>query len=175
MSSVLRLTLFVWILLLGLRTASADIRFRNFDDPDEQQWQEREAALPAFPKDKNLREFYVSAVTANRFFVDAESIAVGADGVVRFSLVIKTAGGATNISYEGIRCDARQSRLYATGRADGTWIKARSSDWRPIENKPVNRHHAALSRDYFCPNGSVIRNADEGRNAVERGKHPDAS
>jgi len=157
-----------------LSSARADIHFRTFSEPDEQQWQEGEVALPEYPKEENLLEFYVSAVTPNRFFVDAKSIGVGVDGVVRFTLVTKTAGGSTNISYEGIRCAAMESRLYATGRADGTWAKARISEWKPIENNPINRHHAALSRDYFCPSHLPIGNSEEGRDALRRGKHPDA-
>jgi len=166
---------FFFMLLLGLQSAYADIGFRKWEeDPDEPKWQESEATLPAFPKDEDLLEFYVSAVTPNRFFVDAKSISVGTDGVVRFALVVKTAGGATNVSFEGIRCGAMEYRLYASGRADGTWAKARASEWKPIENKPVNRHHAALNRDYFCPSTAPIGNPEEGRDALKRGKHPDA-
>jgi hypothetical protein len=99
---------------------------------------------------------------------------VGKDGVVRYVLVVQTSGGATNISFEGIRCDAREFRLYASGHREGRWTKARLSEWRPIENKPVNRHHAALSRDLFCPNGVAIYTPDEGRDALRRGKHPQA-
>lgn len=162
-------------LLLGLHSAWADVHFRHFeDDPDEPKWQEGEVTLPDFPKEENLVEFEVSAATANRFFVDAQSIGVGADGVVRFSLVIKTAGGATNVSHEGLRCEALEQRLYATGRVDGRWAKVRKSEWRPIENKPINRYHASLSRHYFCPNRSPIRNPDEGREALRLGKHPAA-
>ena len=164
-----------FLLLLGLHSAYADMGFRKWDaDPDEPTWQESEAALPAFPKEEDLQAFYVSAVTPNRFFVDAKSISVGADGVVRFALVVRTAGGATNISFEGIRCGAMEYRLYATGRADGTWVRARAGEWKPIENKPINRHHAALSRDYFCPSGEPVRDAEEGRQALKSGKHPDA-
>ena len=39
----------------------------------------------------------------------------------------------------------------------------------------MNRHHAALSRDYFCPGGVPIFKADEGRDALRRGKHPQAN
>jgi hypothetical protein len=164
-------------LLLGLFVALpawADIRFRNFEDPDEPKWQEGESALPEFPKEESLLEFYVSAGTTNRFFIDGQSISVGNDGVVRFTMVVKTSGGATNTTFEGIRCAAIETRLYAVGRADGTWVKARNSEWKPIENKPINRHHAALSRDYFCPSLIPIRAPEEGRDALRRGKHPDA-
>jgi hypothetical protein len=166
------------LLLLAALSSSAfaDIHFRNFEeDPDEPKWQEGEVVLPEFPREENLMEFYVSAATANRFFIDGKSISVGDDGVVRYALVVKTSGGATNTSFEGIRCGAMEYRLYATGRSsDGTWVKARTSEWKPIENKPVNRHHASLSRDYFCPSALPIRDAEDGRRALRLGKHPDA-
>jgi hypothetical protein len=96
---------------------------------------------------------------------------------VRYALVVKTTGGATNVSFEGIHCKNRSWKLYATGRSDGAWVKSPASraDWRPIENRPVNRHHAALSRDYFCPAGIPIRSAEDGRNALRLGKHPNAN
>lgn len=174
-AALLRRCALLFVLLLGLPSAYADIGFRTWEeDPDAPKWQEIEAALPEFPKEDDLLEFYVSAVTPNRFFVDGKSISVGADGVVRFVLVIKTAGGATNVSFEGIRCGTIEYRLYATGRSDGTWVKARASEWKRIENKPINRHHAALSRDYFCPSAVPIGNPEEGCTALKRGKHPEA-
>lgn len=145
-----------------------------FGSDDEKQWLESEVTLPAYPQDADLLEFYVSAATSNRFFVDAKTLNVGSDGVVRYALVVLTSGGATNVSYEGIRCSTREVKLYATGRSDKTWTAARNAEWHPIENKPVNRHHAALSRDYFCPGGSSILSAAEGRDALRRGKHPQA-
>jgi hypothetical protein len=144
------------------------------EDVQQPVWVEEPISPPAFPKEADLIEFYVSAATANRFFIDGATLSVGKGGVVRYTLVVKTAGGATNTTYEGIRCKTGEYRLYATGRADGTWAAARNAEWRPIENKPVNRHHAALNRDFFCPLAVPIDNADEGRNALRRGKHPRA-
>ena len=127
---------------------------------------------PSFPRDENLREIYVSPNATNRYLIDASTLAVGSDRIVRYTLVVQAAGGARNITFEGMQCKAREWRLYATGRNDGTWSKARISEWRPIENKPVNRHHAALSREFFCPQGGHILSANEGRNALRLGKHP---
>lgn len=172
----MRRFLFLLVLfILTAETATAEIRFRNWDeDADEPRWQEEEAALPTFPKDENLLEFYVSAVTTNRFFIDGATLNPGADGVVRYSLVVRTAGGATNVSFEGLRCATLEHRLYATGRSDGTWAKARASEWKLMANLPANRQHAALSRDYLCPSRVPIRTAEEGRDALRRGGHPDA-
>lgn len=174
-----------WMLLLAVVVANAAAQAPNQYGPryntnveEGAPWQEQlEIEPPAFPKQENLREYYVSAVATNKYFIDASTLAVGADDVVRYVLVVQTGGGATNVSFEGIHCKERSWKHYATGRSDGTWMKSRAHhlDWRPIENKPVNRHHAALSRDLFCPNGVAIKNADDGRNALRLGKHPNAS
>lgn len=145
----------------------------NYEE-DEPVQEQKDVEPPSFPKQENLREFYVSAATANKYFIDASTLAPGTDGIVRYVLVVLTSGGATNVSFEGINCKDRSWKHYATGRSDSTWVKSRATrvDWRPIENKPVNRHHAALNRDLFCPDGIAIHTADEGRNALRLGKHP---
>lgn len=148
----------------------------NFEE--EGPWQEqREVAPPPFPKPEDLREIYVSPVATNTYLIDASTLAVGSDGVVRYVLVVRTSGGATNVSYEGIHCRERSWKHYATGRSDGTWAKslAMRSEWRLIENKPLNPHHAALNRDLFCPRGRAIQTVEEGRNALRLGKHPDVN
>lgn len=147
----------------------------SFEEPEP--WQEmKEVEPPAFPRQENLLEYYVGPVATNNYFIDASTLSVGSDGIVRYVLVVRTSGGATNVSFEGINCKELTWKHYATGRSDGTWVKPRAAriEWRPIENKPVNRHHASLSRDYFCPASSAINTADEGRNALRLGKHPDA-
>lgn len=145
-------------------------------DPDAPQWREAEVELPVFPQPGNLREFYVSGATTHKFAIDTTTLSVGKDGVVRYVLVVQTSGGATNTSFEGIRCESGEFKIYATGHQDGQWVRVRQSaslsDWRRIENKPVNRHHAALAREFFCPNGTPIRNSAEGREALRLGRHP---
>lgn len=134
-------------------------------------WQETELVWPAYPLTGMLASLVVSATTRNEFFIDLPSVSVGADGVVRYALIVRTPGGVENVSYEGIRCEKALWKLYATGQR-GDWSPARQSEWRIIENKPVNRHHAALWREYFCPNGGMLHSADEGRDALRRGGHP---
>ncbi|MDP2752262.1 MAG: CNP1-like family protein [Rhodocyclaceae bacterium] len=170
MSFTLRVGL---VLCLWASTAQADINFRNFEDPDAVKWAEGEYSLPAFPSNhERWIEFYVSATATNRFFIDADTLTVSKEGVVRYVLIVKTSGGATNITFEGIRCGAYEYRLYATGRQDATWVRSRTDQWRPIENKPVNRHHAMLNREILCPVGVPISSPEDGRNALRLGKHP---
>lgn len=117
--------------------------------------------------------FYASAATDNRFFVDASTLSVSADGVVRYVLVVVSPQGVRNVTFEGMRCETRERRIYASGRSDGSWSKARKNEWSRIEDAAANRHHAALFLEYFCPFGIVVKDAAEARNALLQGGHPD--
>lgn len=164
----------VCLAILGLFGfgAWADTVFRDRDDPDAPTWSEAEVILPPLPTDQYLVEFYAGPAATNRFYIDGAALSVGKDGVVRYTLVVKTGGGAINITHEGIRCDTGEYRIYATGRSDGSWAKSRLAAWRPIENKLINRHHAALNREYFCPQGIPIGDPQEGREALRLGRNP---
>ena len=121
------------------------------EDANTKLWRELEVKLPPYPKFGNMIAFDVSAASNNRFYIDPESISVGSDGVVRYTVVVRSPGGAENISYEGIRCETREQKYYAFGRRDGTWANARSDEWRYIVYKDINRQHGVLYLDYFCP------------------------
>lgn len=143
------------------------------EDYENKKWQELEVSLPATPKQENLLPFYVSAATSNRFFIDGSTLDVGSDGVVRYVLVVLSAEGGRNVTFEGMRCETKERRIYASGRLDGTWSKARRNEWVRIQDAYANRHHAALFLDYFCPVGVIVRNVDEARAALVRGGHRD--
>lgn len=133
---------------------------------EEKNWTELETALPEYPKPENLIRFYVSAVASNVYLVDAKTLSVGADGVVRYVLVVKTPGGATNVSFEGMRCKTKERRLYALGRGETAWTRARGKDWSDIQ---PGSHQNVLYKEYFCPNGVPIFRAEEGADALRRG------
>lgn len=115
--------------------------------------------LPAAPAKENLLPFYVSPQATMNFAIDAPSVSVTPDGVVRFTLVITSAEGARNVSHEGIRCRTAERKLYATGATDGSWSASRNDAWSRIRDVGANRQYAALFSDYFCELGSVAGNA----------------
>jgi hypothetical protein len=112
-------------------------------------WVEQAVTLPAYPKPASLLEFPVSAASSNRFLIDADTLSLGKDGVVRYALVVRSASGAENVSFEGIRCATREQKFYAFGQRGG-WAPARESEWRPIQAKDLNRQHAVLYTDFLC-------------------------
>jgi hypothetical protein len=132
----------------------------DFDD-ESKPWQEIAVQLPPAPVSDNLLPFYVSPTATQQFAVDAKSISVGADGVVRYTLVSTSREGARNISYEGIRCATFEKKIYALGQDDGSWARSRRNQWDMIVRGFANRQHAALAKDYFCENQTVAGNADQ--------------
>ncbi len=131
-------------------------------------WVEVAAQLPPYPKAENLIPFNVSSATRNKFFVDAESISVGADKVVRYTVVIEAAGGAKNVSFEGLRCASGERRLYAYGHPDGTWSKARNAGWERIKMRSLLSYQKALFEDHFCPDGINVQDARDAAKSLRR-------
>jgi hypothetical protein len=114
-------------------------------------WSELVSEIPAYPLDSNLISLDIDAVSPHRYFIDGLSISSGKDGVIRYTLVIKTAGGATNVSFEGIRCDPAEQKFYAIGRpGDRSWVRARNPQWRQFSARQGGAHHAELHKNYFC-------------------------
>lgn len=158
----------VAILVLAALDASAQSKFdEDFDDKNKP-WEEIAIQLPPAPKPENLVPFYVSATATQQFAVDASSLTVGTDGVVRYTVVTTSQAGAKNVSYEGIRCQSYERKLYAFGRPDGTWSRSRRDEWERISGNAANRYHAALFKDYFCNETAVAGNA---RDIITRMRH----
>jgi len=150
-------------LAAGLLLCSASISFAqqlgSFDeefDDEEKPWQEIAVQLPPNPLPENLAEFYVGPITPSKSYVDLKSLTVGSDNVVRYTMVTKTNGGATNISYSGIRCETYEIKLYAFGHADGKWSRSRQDKWTRIKDAGANRQDAALYKSYFCQGGMLF-------------------
>ena len=156
--------------LLALLPLAAAAQWWSFDtdfDDESKQWKEIEAKLPAYPRQENLLPLDAGGATTHKFFIDAPSLAVGEDGVVRYTLVVKTAGGATNVSFEGIRCELRHQKLYAIGHGDGKWTRARDARWLRIEYRDTNRHHGTLYSDIVCRGKNPVKNAKEALDALK--------
>ena len=142
-----------WAVALGLCLASLAWAADVDEDPDEEKaWKEAEVVLPAFPEEADLLPFPVGPRNNMRFMVDGKSISIGADDVIRYTLVVVSSQGARNISFEGIRCETAERRTYAFGRQDGTWSKARSDQWRKISGGATNQY-VVLYAQYFCAMG----------------------
>jgi hypothetical protein len=117
--------------------------------------------LPAYPDDAALIEFRPRGHSKNRFYVDRNSVSLGADRVVRYAAVIKSPSGVANVSYEGLRCKTSEYKVYAYGTRSGTWTNAREPKWQGIGSTTANFRYS-LWVDYLCDSEAV-----GGRNAKD--------
>src|SRR5262249_22475433 len=138
---------FGWLLQASICTPA------EYDIPEEKPWVEREVKLPPFPRLANMIRFDPGLKNSNRYYVDPQSISVGDDGVVRYTMLVQGAGGAENVSYEGLRCRTLEHKYYAFGRRDGTWNNVAPSEWRRFDNR-IASLQLTLWTDYFCPERS---------------------
>ena len=131
-----KILLLLCLLTLAACAARKPVKGFDSDFDSGKSWAELQAQLPAYPKAENLLPFDAGPASNNLHYIDAPSIVVGEDGIVRYTLVIKSPTGAVNVSYEGMRCatdgkreSARlkililkfqisEKRLYAIGRDD---------------------------------------------------------
>ncbi len=121
---------------------------------------EGEIVPPAAPLDNDLRLITLRNLTDNTVALDRKALVVGADDVVRYTLVVTSPAGARNVSYEGIRCDPAEWKLYAIGRTDGSWSTPREPAWEPVQDSAYNAIRFTLAKDYFCDlNGAPMKDA----------------
>lgn len=147
-------TLLMLVLLASLSGCGG--RTVLFEDEPRTAWQEGGLQLPAYPAEADLIPLDVSSSTSTAFFIDGKSLSLGEDGVVRYTLVGRAAGGAENVSFEGMRCETAERKLYALGRAKGEWVLSRNDQWQRIADNAFNRQHAVLAKEFFCPPGSIL-------------------
>ena len=142
---------------------SAEIIFGEYGSDEEDETPKEvkimPLVLPEFPKEDNLLSFQVSPTQTQTFFIDATSLSVGEDEI-RYTMVTKSQAGATNVSYEGIRCGTFEFRRDAYGHRDNKWVMSKNETWRPINFYAANRPRAVLTQEYFC-DGKGIAGSNE--------------
>jgi CNP1-like family len=129
--------------------------------PEEEKFSEIKTVLPAYPRDADLVEFRPRGSSRNRFYIDANSVSIGADRVVRYTAVIKSPSGASNVSYEGLHCKTAEYKVYAFGIQGNKWSPSRDPKWQPVGPLVAN-YRFGLYKDYLCYSESIA-----GRNARE--------
>jgi hypothetical protein len=137
---------------------AAPVAFAQFalsTDPD---WKETEVPPPPALGARKLIDIEVPR-SALRFGVDPQSVAVGADSVVRYVVVATSSSGAVNAMYEGIRCNTAEVKVYARHNPDTGWKAVGHAEWKPLHEAMGARYSLQIARTGACigdaPNGSA--------------------
>lgn len=135
-------------------------------------WKEEVPQLPAFPDNGRLLELSADKPGYDfRVFIDPESLTVGGDRVVRYTLVLVSSSGVRNISYEGLHCGKHEYRRYAYG-SDDAWLPIAASPWQKVTDSGMDHYRYVLYWDYLC---SPLRtNLDVGE-MIRRIRNPSES
>ena len=121
---------------------------KDVEDPEP--WKETKTDLPPYPDDDDLLEFDVDRPDSPfRYYVDGENLRIGVDGVVRYTLVIKSRSGAANVSYEGVRCNERRFKVYAYG-SRGQFKPLKAPQWEKLKQTGYDRYRLDLRNFYLC-------------------------
>lgn len=122
---------------------------REIEEPEP--WKEGSYQLPPYPEEKHLVEVDVAPPgTPFTFAIDRENLNVGADNVVRYTIVITSRTGASNVLFEGIQCASPLYVTYAYGDGAGGFREASAPEWRVISGKGTESYRKFLREDYFC-------------------------
>ena len=116
-------------------------------------WKEEVSELPPLPADSDLIEVEVDGASGNRYFIDAQHVTVGDDGVTRLTLVTQPRRGARITTHEAFRCETHESRVYAIANA-GEWMASKQSEWRRVPTTGYAHVHGVLMSGAVCDLGT---------------------
>jgi hypothetical protein len=113
-------------------------------------WKEEVPELPPYPVNDRLQELPASLPGYDfRVFIDPDSLSVGGDRVVRYTLVIVSSSDVRNISYEGLHCGKHEFRRYAYG-SGGAWFPIEASPWQRVSDTGMDHYRHVLYWDFLC-------------------------
>jgi hypothetical protein len=116
-------------------------------DPD---WQETEVpAPPALSRDR-LLALEMPPYVSLQFGIDAASLAITPDGIVRYVVVARSSSGAVTAFYEGIRCATAEVKTYARSNNEGVWSRPGAVEWQALSANRPSKHAVIFARQAAC-------------------------
>jgi hypothetical protein len=171
----MRLFRLLALALLSVSTAAqaaSEPRYYNDKDGNKAIWQESGTELPAFPQRANLIPLVAPEQSqGNEYFIDASSLLLGTDAVMRFTVVIVSPSGAVNVLHQGLACEPEVIKTYGYGTSTGIMVQRSQPSWRPIIRDGVMGYQFVLMDRYLC---DETRRSTTVANALTRLRDPDA-
>src|SRR4051812_10592620 len=147
----------LFALAVGTLTACGSRQVQN--EPENQREIDIQPTPPAYPTADKLKRLDLGPDQDFQYSVDVDSISIGPGPVVLYTLVVRSPAGATNVSYEAMRCRPLERKIFALGRSDGTWSASKRPEWLPITRSMTG--YVTLADFYFCPGRRSILTQEE--------------
>lgn len=126
---------------------------------EEKAWVEAAAAPPSSFSTSSLQAFEVTKNSALSYGIDPLSLTVGEDGVVRYVMVARSASGALNVMYQGIRCATAQTKTYARWSDSSSWNTSPDAAWQALDFRGPTRPAMMLARQGVCEGRTITGDA----------------
>jgi len=139
----------------------------SVEDKD-RSWKEGAASLPPWPNASDLVEFKVDDPESRfRYYIDGKHLSIGADGAVRYTLVVESRSGVRNLSFEGLRCTPSGAfKIYAYGNQGR--FEETEDDWISIQGRHHDQVHRDLHKHILCiPRGFEPRSKQDMIHAMQ--------
>jgi hypothetical protein len=146
----------------------------QLQNPDAEPWQEAQTAPPAVFSTDQLQAFEVSKDAALSYGIDPKTLTVGNDGVVRYVLVARSANGALNVLYQGIRCQTAQVKTYGRWNNQSSWNTSPRDDWQELSFRGASRPAMLLAQGGVCEGRTITGNPQKILNTLKNGR-PDSA
>jgi CNP1-like family len=129
------------------------------DNPD---WKESEAPPPPKFDLNKLLTFEVSPNSALVFGVDPASVTISqSDGLLRYVMVARGPGGASNVMYEALRCSTGEFKTYARLTPEGKWQANPNSQWQSVFANVPSKHALRFAKAGACDGAAPAMSVDE--------------
>lgn len=138
-----------------LIAGSAPAQYADLDRAD---WTEDAPPPPPSYDTRALIELEMPSGSAIHVGIDPATIRINPDHTVVRYVVVARGPSAVNASYEGIRCNTAEYRVYARQVQGGAWQASGDDDWKPMrgQSQVMVRHPLQLARGGLC-DGPAVR------------------
>jgi hypothetical protein len=125
--------------------------------------------LPPWPEERDLSELNQRVRPDLRFFIDRRSIELVPGGEFRYTFVVRSAAGISNVTFETLRCEPRERMMLAIGSPERRWSPARLMRWESLTRNDPTGMREVLYRDIFCPDRQPVATLKEVLKALQSG------
>ena len=132
-------------------------------EPEEAEapWQEQLESLPSFPHAQDLIPVRADeADPGYNYYIDVNSVSLATDEVLRYTIIIQSPHGASNIVYEGIRCATKEIKVLAYGTRDGRFARMTDPKWIYVFTQGPLGYRTTLVERYVCDENGWAMDSD---------------
>lgn len=138
------------ILLSGVASAQLSAQ-----DPD---WKESDAPPAPSYSTAQLVPIEMPHYVSLKFGVDAATLVITPDGIVRYVVVAQNASGTSTAMYEAIRCATGEVKTYARQNQGEAWRTVKEPKWQDFTGNLPSKHAMALARQGACDSRATAAN-----------------